>query len=391
MKSDPPIRRPIAARLRRVTDEQGISPPDAASVPALGSHPPLTPADALALQRTIGNQATTRLIAVGRDAERGAGRDPARLLRMAAYAAPDPPLAADAERAALKAHVTTTPGPHGTFKDEGVKFHNLLFFYDRTGDPQFGPDLRRLVVDVNKADVGNQAIIDQIADLAVRAAPWGGADGLIGLVTTRYKALVGYIDKDEEVKRSKQYLNPSNRVEHFLKYRAEITKIAYAGAGDIVARAGAFLAWQKENKDTYYEFSLDDAIAGVTPKDEEAQQGWTNRFFFPKARNKLGLPQGTGQQLYTADVHYDGTYDWHISVAFRIVESGKQLVAIDRIHFSFKHRAHGGDKSVWFTVSGLKLALGSPHGGSPSATMITFAQGKVKTWATDYTGFEVQW
>lgn len=328
--------------------------------------------DPLTLQRSIGNAAVVSLLAkrVG-------------VQRLASFA---PVVTADTtdRLQAVRAHCSAV-GPHGTFLVEAQKVGSVLQVLNEGAD---GKRMLELVKQLKASSLTATDGEECIKELVELGDLWGGMAGLASLAKERFGRVAETLAKDPEIERAKKSGYTGGKVEQYDKLRPRLMQFSNATDMTIYEKAEAFFEWYKREKNNLLDIDLKAAMQ--QPVGAVSGSAWKNDFFFPKVRSALGLPQGTGQQLYTGDVRYDNTYDWHISVAFRTLAEA-QHVAINRIHLSFKHRAGGGDKSVWFNVAGSGLSVASTHGGSPSVDMITFAKTKVKDWAGSYTKFAIGW
>jgi Domain of unknown function (DUF4157) len=308
-------------------------------------------------------------------------------------------LSAEVEREELKRHVTETVGEHGTFKDEATKLSQLLGVLEVhlavTGAKEDAKSIREnintLSTNLNAEGVANEAVKTKIKEIVDLSTLWGGMAGVTDLIKSQARRFTAMIEIDADYKNSRNRMNVSTKVDHYEKWHKEFRQLSFAAPANVFEKAKTFHQWVEKNKGEYYEFNLDIAKEEVKSAEEKESttKEWKNEFFFPKVRSKLGLPQGSGQQNYTADKPYDDTYDWHISVAFQVVNEKKQLVKINRIHFSFKHKTDGGDRSVWFSLVGNRMSVASEHGGGPTAHMIDFAKTKVRQWAETYTQLEL--
>lgn len=282
------------------------------------------------------------------------------------------------------------------FKNEARLIGNLIKFYEQkfqtnsTDGTDFLTQLNSLYKDLTKNAttfdlVKNIEIIDNLVSVA---KVWGGETGLISLYKERFNKMYNYTN---------QCLQTSNMLsdkrEAYQLWRTQFIQFTNVKSDNIVAKITNFSNFLKQQEQELNpQFSFNDAVREVNQAEEQQEnsQVWKNEFFFPKVRTKLGLTSGTGQQLYTSDVNYDTNYKWHISVAFKIVNSTKQLVRINKIHLSFKHKTGGGDKSVWFTPNNQNLNIDQQHGNYPDQQQINFAKNKVSEWAQNYPKFNVQ-
>lgn len=346
-----------------------------------------TPNNILRMHNLIGNRAVGRLLA------NRPTHAPIIQRVLADYTPSAPNINDTTKRTEIKTHAGDT------FINEARLIGSMIQFYERkfkSGSDDgttFLTELKDLAKDLkdNSTTFDIDQNIARIKSLVAVSNIWGGLAGLTDFYKDRFKKLQTYTE-GELSKRSNRMTETVK--EAYNAWKKEFVQFSNATTGNIQGKIAAFATFsgsEGKGQTEFSDFSFNDAVNGVNQAETlaESEIAWKNEFFFPKVRSKLGLPSGTGQQLYTGDVSYNDTYNWHISVAFNTVSGGKQTVKINKLHLSFKHKNNGGDKSVWFTPSGRTLNIDNTHGGGPTQTQIDFAKNQVKNWAETYPKFEI--
>lgn len=357
------------------------APPDFNAAPAQINRPVpggLSRANILQLQSTIGNQAVMRLLAKQKSTKT--------IQRALTEYTPSAPTINDTtRRTEIKTHVSEA------FKEEAILIGSMIKFYEDKFDEgssqgeAFLTEVKELLREL-KGDTAEVAALEaRIKTIADLATLWGGVDGLTTLIKGRMGKIFEMIN--DELK--KPMLD--SKKDHYQDWKKPLVEFTTANPANIKAKLTNFSQWYKKRTEEVLDdkFSWSDAVKGLKASEVKSEGSvWKNEFYFPKVSGKLGLPRGTGQQLYTNDHNYNPTYTWHISVAFVSVPGKVQTVKINQIHVSFKNAAVAVEPRQWFTINGNDLSEGVPSGGA-NAAMITFAKNKVRAWAQSYTGFNV--
>jgi hypothetical protein len=333
----------------------------------------VTPNNILQLQRTVGNQSVLRLMA----AQRGTIQR-----TLSEFKPSSDTITTEERRNEIKAHVTEEYKKEANLFIQAIHFYEEKFNEGTNQGNSYYTLYKNLVRGLNTGELST--LEDSIKSLAEMDKLWGGLAGVANLYKTR-------MDKLLRIVRGRIEETIGTDKERYEEWKFSLTQFSNINATNLESKLKTLNTWLKKREDIYDDvFSLADGARQVreAEKKETENTAWTNEFFAPKAASKLGLPGGTGQQLYTPnpDARYNNHYNWHISVAFG--ESGKsQHIKINRIHVTFKPvGGGGGEPRQWFNVNGTTLSLGDASGGATQAQQ-TFAQTKVREWATNYTGF----